>query len=132
MRALLVVLLHPPIEIDLQFLQCPIDRLPKRDPIDFIQHGLAEALVDPVGQGMPRLGPRVVDVSHSQIPFVFMALGCAAVLGPAVGERAVQGNLLLLEEGPPIIQEIGGRDGYLPVIPLCEAHLAVGSRNVCW
>ena len=58
-----------------------------------------EALADPVGLGMPRLGPGVIDVLHGQIQFVLMALGGASILGPAIGEHAVQGNLVLLEEG---------------------------------
>jgi hypothetical protein len=56
-----------------------------------------------------------------------MSLGCAAVLGPAVGQHSVQGNLMLLEEGQhPVIQEIGGRDWRLPVIQFREPDLAVG------
>lgn len=67
MRALLVVFFHPDIEIDLQLLLRPIDLLPERDAIELVQHRLVEPLADPVGLGMPRLGPGVINVLHGQI-----------------------------------------------------------------
>jgi len=69
MWAVLIVVRHPRIEIGLQLFQCPIDLLPKRDPIELIQHGIMEALADPIGLGMPCLGPGVINVLHGQIQF---------------------------------------------------------------
>lgn len=65
MRPVLVVLLQPVIQVGLQLVQCPIDLLPERHPVEFVQHRLVEPFTDPVGLGMPRLGARVVDVLHS-------------------------------------------------------------------
>src|SRR5207244_11252898 len=59
-RALLVVVLHPRIEIGLPLLQRPIDLFPERDAIELVQHGLVESLIDPVG----RRFYSVVTVAH--------------------------------------------------------------------
>lgn len=127
MRALVVVFLHPPFEIGLQLSQRPIDLLSKRDPIKFIEHGFVEALADPIGLGMPRLGPGVIDVLYGQIQFVLMAFGGATVLGPAVGQYAVHRNLLLLEEGQhPIIQEIGSHHRSFAIIQFRKPDLTIG------
>ena len=44
MRLVLVILLKPGIQIELGRLQHLIDLLPKRDPIEFIEHGIVGAL----------------------------------------------------------------------------------------
>jgi hypothetical protein len=98
MRSLLVVCLHPCIEIGLSLLQCPIDLLPKRDAIELVHHGLVESLADPVGLGMLRLRPCMIDVLDGQLEFVLMPLGCSTVLGPMVGQDPAQGDVMLLEE----------------------------------
>lgn len=49
MRATLVVLLQPGIQIGLQVLNCAIDLFPERDPVKLIQHSPVEALADAVG-----------------------------------------------------------------------------------
>lgn len=127
MRSVLTVFLHPRIEISLQPLQRPIDLLPKRDPIEFIEHGFMEALADPIGLGMSCLGSGMVDVLHGQVEFIFMAFGCPTILGLAVGQRTAQRNLLLFEEWEyPIIQEISGHHWGFTIIQFREPNFAVG------
>ena len=60
MRTLLVVVLHPRIEIGLHLLQRPIDLLAECATIEFVQHGLVEALADPIGLRMPGHCARVI------------------------------------------------------------------------
>jgi hypothetical protein len=133
MRALLVVVLRPRIEIGLQLLQRLIDLLPKPDPIALIYHGLMEPLADPVRVRMPGLRARVIDVLHGQVQFILMPLGCAAVLGPAVGQDSVQRDRLRFKERQhPIIQQIGRRDRRLPIIQFRKPDLAVGIDERLW
>jgi hypothetical protein len=84
MGPLLVVLLQPTIQVSLQFLQCPIDLLPERDTIEFMEHSLMEPFADPVGLRMPGLRSRVIDILDRQIEFILMALWRAAVLGSSI------------------------------------------------
>lgn len=86
MGSLLVVLLQPVVQVGLQLVQRPIDLLPERHPIKFVQHRLVEPFTDPIGLGMPRLGARVVDVLHGKVQFVLVALRRPTVLRAAVGE----------------------------------------------
>lgn len=74
MWALLIVLLNPRIQVRLEFLPRPIDLLPERDAIEFVQHDLVESLTDPVGLGMPRFRPGVLDILYRKIEFVLVAL----------------------------------------------------------
>lgn len=125
MRAVLVVLLLPRIEIKLQRLQRPIDLLPKCDPAEFIEHGFMKTLADPVGLGISYLHSGMVDIPHDQVEFIFMALGCPTVLGPAVGQHSAQRNLLLLEVREyPIIQEISGHHSRFAIIQFREPNVA--------
>ena len=126
MGSLLIVVLHPHIEIGLPLLQRPIDLLPKCDPIELIPQGLMEPFADSVRLRMPGLRARVIDVFHGPVQFLLMPLGCAAVLGPAVGQDAIQRAFMLVEERqPPIIQQIGRRDRRLPIIEFRKPDLAV-------
>ena len=95
MGPLLIVFFEPGIEIGLQLLQRSIDLLPKRDAIEFIQHGLVEPLTDSIRLRMTRLGPRMIDVLHGEIQFILMALRCPAVLRPPVGEHPIQREIVL-------------------------------------
>lgn len=107
MRTLLVVRRQPDIEIDLQFLQHPIDLLPERHPIELGQPGFVEALANPVGLGTLRLGPRMIDILHGQIEFVLMPIRCPAVFRSPICQGAIERNLMLLEPGEdPIIQQL--------------------------
>jgi hypothetical protein len=126
MRSLQVVVLHPRIEIGLQLLQCPIDLLPGRDPIELIQHGRMEPFAVPVGLGMPGLRARVIYIFHGQVQFILMPLGCAAVFGPTVGQDAEQRNRMRLKERQhPIMHELGRRDWRLLVRHLGKPDLTV-------
>lgn len=75
MGALLVIFRDPSIEIGLQLLHRPIDLFPEGYAIELAQHGLMEALANPVGLRMPRLGLGVVNVLNDQVEFVFVAVG---------------------------------------------------------
>lgn len=96
MGTLLVVLLYPRIQVGLEFLQRSIDLLPKRYAVELVQHRFVEPFTDPVGLGMLRLGARVIDVFHGEVQFVLMALRGPTVFHAAIGEHAVQRNVVLL------------------------------------
>jgi hypothetical protein len=48
MGTVLVVVLEPGVQVDLQLLQRPIDLLPKRYTIELVQHRLMKPFTDPV------------------------------------------------------------------------------------
>lgn len=64
MGTLLVVLLQPGIQVDLQFLQRSIDLLAKRHAVELVQHRLVKPFTDSIGLGMSRLRVRMVDILH--------------------------------------------------------------------
>jgi hypothetical protein len=124
---LLVVLLQPVIQVGLQLVQGPIDLLPERHPIQFVQHRLVEPFTDPVGLGMPGLRAGVIDVLHREVQFILVAFGCPAVFRAAIREHSVQRNLVLLEERQhSVIQQLRGSQRRLPVIQLGKSDFAVG------
>jgi hypothetical protein len=47
----------------------------------------------------------VIDVFHGQVELVFVAVVCAAILGAAVGQHALQENaMLLVERDDPVTE----------------------------
>lgn len=113
MRPPFVVLLHPRIQVGLEFLQRSIDLLSERHAVQLVQHRFVEPFTDPVGLRMPRLGARVIDVFHGEVQF--------ATRGRP--RRLFNGDLhdrLLHLRRPPILEE-----GLLPR-DLLEGGLAAG------
>jgi hypothetical protein len=69
----------------------------------------------------------MVNVLDRQIELVFMAVVGPAIFGPAVGEQALQGNLVLLvERDHPVVEQVCGGERGLAVVELGEANLGVG------
>lgn len=95
MRTRFVVLLDPGVEIDLQFIDCPVDFLSERNPIELIEYGSVEALAGLRALG---LGARVIDVLDREVQLVFVMLGVAAILGTAIGQHPAQDDAVLLKE----------------------------------
>jgi hypothetical protein len=122
MRSLLVVLLDPLINVLLKLIDGRVDLLTECDLAELIQYCLLEALVDPIALGRFRLRLGMIDVLHGQIPLIFMILAVSAVPSTSVREDSQHLNAMLLEEGKnPIVEQIGGYGGVLPVIQLHEA-----------
>src|SRR4051794_168572 len=123
----LVVLADPCIEIVLQLVHRTIYSFAERDTIEFVQHGLVEALADAVGLRALGLGSRVIDVLDREIEFVFVSLGIAAILAAAVGQYARELYVMALEQRDhAVVYEIGRRDRRLAIVELGTNHLAVG------
>lgn len=78
MWAYFVVLPDPGIEIGLQLIDGTIHLLAECDTIEFVQHGLVEALTDAVGLRALGPGARVIDVLDREIKLIFMPLWVAA------------------------------------------------------
>src|SRR6476469_10038939 len=107
MRASLIVLFEPGIEVILQLLQGSVEFFAKGYAVEFVLHRAVEPFTDAVG--LRRLSSRsaVINVFHRQIELIFMMLRLAAVLGSAIGKNAKQWNLLLFKEGQDaVIQQI--------------------------
>ena len=85
MRADLIVFSKPAIEVGLQLLDACVDLAAERHLIKLVEHGAVETLDDPIGLGALHLGAGVIDVFHRQVQLIFVALGCAAILGSAIG-----------------------------------------------
>jgi hypothetical protein len=81
-----IVFGDPGIEVGLQLVDCVVDLLAERHPVELVEHGAVEALADAVGLRAFGLGAAVVDILDRQIELVFVALA-AAKLGAAVGEH---------------------------------------------
>ena len=62
----------------LQFLEGVVDPFAEGHLIELVQHGIVEALHDPVRLRVPGLGARVVHVCDGEVEFVLMPLGTAA------------------------------------------------------
>ena len=123
----LVELAHPEIEVGLQVVDRGVDLLAEGDAVELIEHGFVEALDDAVGLRALGLGPGVVDVLDRQIELVFVAVVGPAIFGPAVGEHALQGNVVLLvERDHPVVEQVCGGERGLAVIELGEGDLGVG------
>jgi hypothetical protein len=72
----------------------------------------------------------VRDILYRQVEFVFMALGCTAILSPAVGQQAWQRNLLFIAERyHPVIEQIRRHQRGLAIIQLGEGQLGVGIQK---
>ena len=87
-RACLIVLLQPSIQVGLEFVKGVVDFLAKGDLVELLQYGLVEAFADAVRLGSAGLGPGVVDVLDGQVELVFMVLAGPTVLGATIGQHA--------------------------------------------
>src|SRR5262249_22766491 len=98
MWPLLIEVADPQTEVGLQLVERAIPLFAERDTIEFIEHGLVEALTDAVGLRALGLSARVIDVLDRKVEFVFVSFGVAAILAAAVGQHAQQLHIVLLEE----------------------------------
>lgn len=126
MWSFVVVIFQPDIQIGLQFLYVAIYLFTECGGIELILHGSVEAFTYPVCLWALCLGLGVVYVLDSQIQLELMVLPCATVLSPPVCEDAQQwGIILLIDRQYPVVEHIGGNQGYLAVIELSGGHLGV-------
>src|SRR5512132_1548558 len=123
----LVVLAEPFVQVGLQLGDRPVELLAKGNAVELVQHGLVEALADPIRLRALGLGPTVVDILDRQVELVLVPLGVAAVFAAAVGQHPAERDaVLLIERQHPVIEQIGGGDRGLDVVELGEADLGVG------
>ena len=86
--------------------------------VEFVQHGLVEALADAVGLRALGLGARMIDILDRKVELVFVPLRVAAILAAAVGQHPQQLDLLAVEErNDPIVERIRCRDRGLAIDP---------------
>ena len=64
MHPLFIVIAEPVVQIGLQLGQRGVNFLAKGNPIELIEHGLMQALDDPIGLRSLQFGSRVVDILH--------------------------------------------------------------------
>src|SRR5271165_4135373 len=123
----LVELAHPEVEVGLEVVDRGVDLLAEGDAVELVEHGLVEALDDAVGLRAPGLGSGVVDVLDRQIELVFVAVMRSAKFGSAIGEHALQGNVVLLvERDHAVVEQVGGGERGLAIVQLGEADFGVG------
>ena len=75
MRALVVVVGDPIIQIGLQLFDAAIYLAPERDLVELLQNRFAEALADAVGLRMADLGLCVLNVVQCEIELIIMGVG---------------------------------------------------------
>jgi len=97
MWAYFVVLADPGIEIGLQLIDGTIHLLAECDTIEFVQHGLVEALTDAVGLRALGPGARVIDVLDREIKLIFMPLWVAAEFASTIRQHAHQLRVVIFE-----------------------------------
>jgi hypothetical protein len=74
------ILLAPPhLQVSLEFFEMRVTPFAKHNPIALSEHGLMQALADPIGLRTLDLRARRVNVLHRSVHLVFMALGTAAI-----------------------------------------------------
>jgi hypothetical protein len=76
-RALVVVVVQPGVEVGLERLDALVEPAAHGRPEEFLQHRAVEALDEAVGLGRADLGLSVPDVVERQVELVGMALGAA-------------------------------------------------------
>ena len=130
MWALPVVFDGPSIEVDLQFVDSPIDLLAKGHPVELVEHGAMKALADAIGLRALGLGAAVVDVLDCEIELIFVAFA-AAKLGAPIGQHARQPDaVLVVERYHPVIEDLGGGDRGFAIIQFDEGNFGIGVDEV--
>lgn len=127
MRAVVVVVDQPLIQIDLQFFDRAVDLAPECDLVKLLQDRLVKALANTVGLRMTDLGLRVLDVIQGQVELIVVRFRPAAVFRAAIGQHPDQPHALFLQEGQyPVIQHIGGSNRRLRGVELGCRPFRVG------
>ena len=88
MWPVVVVILQPEIEVDLQLLQRCVEGLAESRRVELILQGLVEALADPVGLRMAGLGAAVIDILDGQVQLIFVMFARPAVFSAAIGQHS--------------------------------------------
>src|SRR5437773_8051144 len=126
MRAPMIVIDEPGVEVSLQLVDRLIDLFAKGDPVELVEDGAMKALANAIGLRALGLGAAVVDVLNGEIELVFMALG-AAKLGAAIGQHARQTDaVLVIKRHHPIIEDLGRGDRGLAIVEFGERDLGIG------
>ena len=92
MRTLRVVVIHPAVNIRLQFFQSLIHLFAKGNLIKLIEDGFVEAFADTVGLRRFDLCFRMVNVFDRQVKLVFVMLPIAAVFRAAISQDSQEPN----------------------------------------
>src|SRR6516165_9002631 len=125
-RAPLVVVDEPGVEVALQLVDRAVDLLAEGNPVELVEDGAMEALANAIGLRALGLGAGMVDVLNGEIELVFVALR-AAKLGAAIGQHARQADaVLVIKRHHPIIEDFGRGDRSLAIVQLGKGDLGVG------
>ena len=84
MRALVVVVMQPFIQIGLQRVDAVIEFLAERDLVELLQDRLVEPLADAVGLGRLHLSLCVIDVVDRQEELEVVFVNAATIFGAAI------------------------------------------------
>ena len=90
MWSLIVVDLHPLVEIGLKLLKASIDLPSKCDLVELLQNRFVEAFADPVGLRAFGFGSRVVDILDGEIELI-LVLFFLATVSPGAQTGPVKG-----------------------------------------
>lgn len=105
-RALVVVIAHPFIQISLKLLQVIVQFFTESNGIKLLLHGSVEAFADAVGLRMADLRFAVLYAFNVQVKFILVVLQFALVFGTAISQYSRQWYLVLFKEWPhPVILE---------------------------
>lgn len=88
MRSEVIVLLHPGIEILLEFLNSCIDLFPQNQPLGFFVDGLVEPLANPVCLRALILGFAVLQVIENQEQLTIVLIGSAPKIRAFVSQNS--------------------------------------------
>ena len=95
MRSLLIIEVHPLIDIGLELLQAGVELTPESGGIELILNGLMKALANAIGLRTLSLGARMLDILQVQIQLILVMFSITAVLATAVSKNAQQWHTLL-------------------------------------
>jgi len=87
MSPLDIVAADPVVEVGLQFGGRSEDLFPERDPVEFVEHRLVEALDNSIRLRALGLGARMVNILDRQIELVFVVLRIAAIFRAPIGQN---------------------------------------------
>ena len=127
MRALVVVVMQPFIQIGLQRVDAVIELLAERDLVELLQDRLVEPLADAVGLGRLHLSLCVIDVVDRQEELEVVFVNAATIFGAAIRHDPQHRQVVFFVEWQhPVVEQVGRGDRRLGGVEFGMGHLAIG------
>jgi len=127
MRALVVVVMQPCVQVGLQCIDAVIELFAERDLIKLLQHRLVEPLADAVGLGRLHLGLCVVDIVDRQEELEVVFVDAPTIFRSPVGHDPQHWQVMLIVEWQnSVVEQVSRGDRCFGCVELGLRHLGIG------